>query len=330
MMRRRDFIVGLGAATCCPLHGKAQQLDRKRRVGVLMGSAETQPESRARFEAFRHALAALGWNEDSNLILDVRWSAGDATLAGFLAKEIVAQKPDAILTETTPPTAAVRRETNSIPIVFAVVSDPVGSGFVKSLPRPGGNATGFVNIEFTFVQKWVELLKEIAPNTTQVAVMFNPQTATYVDYYLGPMRDIAAKLGVKVLARPVESENEIANAITELAQDQTNGLITMTDIFMYVHRQLVIELTTLHKIPNVGFMTDMTVEGGLISYSTDIKDLMIKAAAYIDRILRGAHPSDLPVQIPTKFQLAINLKTAQALGLNVPPTLLARADEVIE
>jgi putative ABC transport system substrate-binding protein len=192
-MKRRAFMAGLGGTAAWPVVGRAQQSERMRRVGVLMGSTGTHPESRAHVGAFRYFLAALGWNENSNLILDVRWSAGDATLAGSLAKTLVAQKPDVILTETTPPTEAVLRETNSIPIVFAVVSDPVGSGFVKSLQRPGGNATGFMDLESTFAKKWVELLKEIAPNTQKAAVMFNPQTATYVDYYLRPMRDVGGE-----------------------------------------------------------------------------------------------------------------------------------------
>ena len=327
-MIRRAFIAGLAGAAAWPIISRAQQLDGKRGVGVLMGSAET-PELQARVAAFKQALAALGWNE-SNMLLDVRWSAGDVSRAGSLAKELVALKPDVILTETTPSTAAVHHETNSIPIVFAVVSDPVGSGFVKSLPRPGGNATGFINIEATFVQKWLELLKEIAPNTTRAAVIFNPETATYVDYYLGPLRDVASNLGVMLVTAPVRNDDEIRSAITELAHDRAAGLIVMTDIFMYVHRKLVIELTARHKVPTVGFITDMTAEGGLISYSTDITDLFVRAASYVNRILRGTKPLDLPVQVPTKFELVINLKTAKTLGLTVPPALLARADEVIE
>jgi putative tryptophan/tyrosine transport system substrate-binding protein len=329
-MRRREFIAALGGALVSPLAVRAQQAERMRRIGVLMGWAEADPVAQAEFTAFRQGLAALGWSEGSNLRIDLRWSAADISRAASFAKELVALQPDAILASTTPVTAAIQHETKVIPIVFVHVSDPVGSGFVESLPHPGGNTTGFINLEATLVEKWLELLKEIAPRTTRVAVMFNPQTAPYAEYYLSQLQAVAPKLGVTPFTTPVRSDDDIGNAFTKIAIDRGIGLISMIDSFMFVHRKLIIELAAHYKIPAISFVTDMTVEGGLISYSTDVIDLFVRAAPYIDRILRGAKPTELPVQGPTKFELVINLKTAKALGLDVPPALLGRADKVIE
>jgi putative ABC transport system substrate-binding protein len=328
-MRRREFIAGLGGAAAWPLAARAQQNERVRRVGVLLLFAETDPKAQAYFAAFRQGLAALGWSGGSNLHIDLRWSAGDVQHAASFAKELVALQPDVILAHTTPLTAAIQRETKTIPIVFVSVSDPVGSGFVESLSHPGGNVTGFTNLEATLVEKWLELLKEIAPRITRVAVMFNPQTAPYAKYYLGPLQAVAPKLGVTTFTAPVRSDDDIEAAFTKMTSDQGSGLIAMTDGFMYVHRKLIIELTARHNIPAISFIRDVPVEGGLISYG-DPPELFARAALYVDRILRGAKPTELPVQAPTKFELVINLKTAKALGLTVPPSLLARADEVIE
>jgi putative ABC transport system substrate-binding protein len=330
-MRRRDFIkVIAGSATAWPLAANAQQPERMKRLGVLMGYAENDPESQLRLAAFVERLAALGWSAGRNLQLDVRWTAGEVSRASTFAKELVGLHAEAILSNTTPVTAALQRETKTIPIVFVVVSDPVGSGFVQSLPRPGANITGFMNVEPLQVQKWLELLKEVAPGVTRVAVMFNPETAPYSKQYLQHLDVAAQKFGVKILASPVYSVSEFDGVISSLGRETGSGLIAMTDAFMTVHRKAVIDLTTQHKVPLVYFVSNGPREGALISYGVDIADIFRRAAPYIDRILKGAKPSDLPVQAPVKFELVINLKTAKMLGLTVPPQLLARADEVIE
>jgi putative ABC transport system substrate-binding protein len=328
-MRRRVFIATLGSAAAWPMVARAQQSDKIRRVGV-MSYLETDPEAQERLITFRRGLATLGWSEGSNLHIDVRWSSGDAARATSLAKELVALQPNAILAHSTPVTTAIQHETSAIPIVFVQVSDPVGSGFVESLSRPGSNITGFLNLESSMVGKSLELLKEIAPSTTFVAVMFNPKTAPYAQYYLGPLEAVAPKLGVAPVMTPVSSENDIENVVTQLGREQGAGIIMMTDSFMFVHRKLIVELTASHKVPTISFVRETPLDGGLISYGVDALDLFARAALYIDRILKGAKPADLPVQAPAKFELVINLPTAQKLGLSVPSTLLARADEVIE
>jgi putative tryptophan/tyrosine transport system substrate-binding protein len=247
-----------------------------------------------------------------------------------LAKELVALQPDVILANATPSTAAIQRETRSIPVVFVPASDPIGSGFVKSLAHPGGNITGFINLESTLIQKWLELLKEIAPRVTHAAIIFNPQTAPYADYYLRSLPTAAERLGVSTFAAPVRDEFEIANLISGLAHDVGGGLVVMTDSGMFVHRRTIIEQTALQKVPAIYWVSNIPFEGGLLSYGADYIDLFRRAATYVNRILRGAKPEDLPVQQPTKFELVINARAAKALGLEVPPALLARADEVIE
>ena len=299
-------------------------------MGVLMGYGDNDVEGVARLAAFKERLANLGWLESHNLQIDVRWSAGDIGRASLLARELVALQPDVILANTTPSTAAVQHETRSIPIVFVPVSDPIGSGFIKSLAHPGGNITGFVNLESTLIQKWLELLKEIASRVTRAAVIFNPETAPYADYYLRSLQTAAEKLGVSTFAAPVHNESEIANLIAALANDVGGGLVAMTDIGMFVHRKTIIEQTALHKVPAIYWVNNIPFEGGLLSYGADYNDLFRRAATYVDRILRGAKPEDLPVQQPTKYELVINLQTARALGIEVRPTLLARADELIE
>ena len=311
-----------------PLASRAQE--RIRRIGVLMGYAEEDPEAKLRLAAFVQRLASLGWDQGRNLAMDVRWTAGDVNKATLFAKELVALQPEVILANTTPVSAALRRETQSIPLVFVVVSDPVGSGFVESLPKPGGNMTGFVNLEASLVEKWAEMLKEIAPRITKVAVMFNPQTAAYAEYYLKPLQVAAPSLGLTISIATVRSIADIETAIAALGRESNSGLICMTDSFMTVHRKAVIELTARYEVPAISFVNVVAREGGLISYGVDISDLFLRSAAYVDRILRGAKPADLPVQNPVKFELTVNLKTAKALGLIVPPTLLARADELIE
>jgi putative tryptophan/tyrosine transport system substrate-binding protein len=257
-------------------------------------------------------------------------TSGDIDNASKFAKELLSLQPEVILSSATPATVAIHRQTRTIPIVFVVVSDPIGSGLVQSFARPGGNVTGFVNQEASLAEKWLELLLEIAPNPGRVVVIFNPLTATYADYYLQPLKRAAAAFKAKLIPTAVSSDDEIERAIADLERERGDRLIVMTDSFMYVHRKTIIELTARYKVPAIHPSTSMVTEGGLISYSVDNADLFRRAADYVDRILKGTKPADLPVQFPTKFELAINLKTAKALGLTVPPTLLARADEVIE
>jgi putative ABC transport system substrate-binding protein len=331
-MRRRDFITGIGSVATWPLVARAQQpADRMRRIGVMMGYAENDPEAQTRLAAFKQGLLALGWNEGRNLKVDVRWASGNTDRATTFARELVALQPEVIMSNTTPVTAALQNTTKTIPIVFVAVSDPVGAGFVASLPRPGTNMTGFINLERTLGGKWLELLKEIAPGIARVTVMFNPQTAPYTEeIYLPSMETAAKKLGVTQLKSPVYREADIEEAISALGREPGSGLIAMTDSFMTVHRKAVIELSIQHKLPLMYFVSIAPREGGLISYGIDLADLFGRSASYVDRILRGAKPHELPVQLPTKFELAINLKTAKALGLAVPSTLLTSANEVIE
>ncbi len=331
-MNRRDTILGLIAlgAVAGPFDVRAQQAERARRIGVLLGHAESDPDAQLRLSAFKEGLAMSGWTEGRNLTLDIRWIAGEADRAAGFAKELVALKPDAILAHTTPVTAALQRETRTVPIVFTAVSDPVGSGFVESLARPGGNITGFVNLEASLVEKWLQLLKELAPRVTRVGVIFNPKTAPYVEYYLQPLNAVAARYGVNTVMAPVASEVDIEKVIAGLGHEPGSGLIVMTDSYMTVHRKSIIDLTARHKIPAMYFDGSKVVEGGLISYGIDYVDLFRRAAPYVDKILRGAKPSDLPVQHPSRFELVINTTTAKALGLTIPQSILVRADQVIQ
>jgi putative ABC transport system substrate-binding protein len=330
-MRRREFVTLLGgAAATWPLAARAQQSGSIRRIGVLMGWSESDPEYQSRIDAFVQVLAQLGWAEGRNLRVDVRWTNGDVQRAGILAKELVALQPDVILAGTTPATAALQRETRTIPIVFAVVSDPVGAGFVASLPRPGGNITGFTNIEAAMGGKWLELLKEVAPRLRRAAIMFNPDTAPGGgSYYLGPFEAAARSLGVEPTTVRVHSDAEIETAMGALGREQA-GLVAMDDSFTAIHRGRVISLAASNNVPAIFSIVFAPREGGLISYGTSSLDLFRRAATYVDRILRGAKPADLPVQAPTKYDLVINLKTAKTLGLTIPEAFLLRADEVIE
>ena len=331
-MKRRDALMALLAVgvTTGAMHARAQQAERVRRIGVLMGYAESDPEAQLRLVSFRERLAALGWMEGRNLSTAVRWGAGDADRASTFAKELVALKPEVILANTTPVTAALQRETRSIPIVFTVVSDPVGSGFVKSLARPEGNITGLINLESGVVQKQLELLKEIAPQVTRVAVMFNPRTAPYVEYYLRPLNIAAQKLGVTTFTAHVQNDSDIESAITGLARERGGGVLAMTDSFMTVHRKSAVVQALRSKVPLIYFSSAGPADGGLISYGVDVVDLFRRAAPFVDRILRGAKPAELPVEQPTKFELVINRKTAKLLGIAIPQSILLRADRVIE
>jgi len=330
-MRRRDFIalLGCGAALALPHVARAQ--DRMRRIGVLMAYPEGDAEAQARVAAFRDGLQKLGWTEGRNIRIDTRWATpGDAEARQRFAKELVALQPDLIFSLNTPTTAALVQQTRTIPIVFAVVVDPVGSGFVASLPRPGGNVTGFTLMEPTMAGKWLELLKEIAPRVNRVAFLFNPATAPYAEYYLNPFRAAAASFAVEAIAAPVHDTSELESVVAAQAREPNGGLIAMPDSFMTAHRAEITSLAARYRLPAVYAYRYFTEVGGLLSYGSDQLDDYRRAATYVDRILKGAKPSELPVQAPVKFELVINLKTAKALGLDVPLQLQQRADEVIE
>jgi putative tryptophan/tyrosine transport system substrate-binding protein len=331
-MRRRDFIISIGGATAAwPLTAHAQQDERMRRIGVLMGYPEGDLEAQAYFTAFREGLQKLGWTEGRNIRIDTRWAtAGDAESMQRFAKELVASQPDLILSHTTPTTAALLQQTRTIPIVFALVSDPVGSGFVASFPRPGGNVTGFDVSESTQAGKWVELLKEIAPGVARVAMLFNPASATYAEFWLNPFKAAAAAFAVEAISAPVRDESELDSVVAAQAREPNSGLIAMPDSFLIAHRAEITSLAARYRVPAVYPYRFFAEVGGLLSYGIDQTDNFRRAATYVDRILKGEKPSELPVQAPVKFELVINLKAAMALGLRVPPTLLGRADEVIE
>jgi putative ABC transport system substrate-binding protein len=327
-MRRREFITGVGSAGAWPVVAGAQQ-QKTPLVGVLMGLDSSDPDGQMRLTAFRRALTALGWREGDNLRIELRWGASDVNRAASSAKELVERVPDVILSHATVASNAAHHATSSIPVVFVSVPDPIGSGFVESLPHPGGNMTGFLNFEATLAEKWLELLKEIAPRAAHVGFMFNPQTR-YAEYHLKPLQEMSPKLGINVFPVAVRSDDDIETALGKLASDPASGLITAVDIFLFAHRHLIVDLTTRYNIPLICPVRDMPMDGALMSYGVDGVDLLARSVSYVDRILRGEKPSELPVQAPTKFELVINLKTAKALSLTVPSSLLARADEVIE
>jgi putative tryptophan/tyrosine transport system substrate-binding protein len=330
-MRRRDFIRGIvGSATAWPLAVRAQQPDRMRRIGVLMGFAENDSRAQAHLAAFRDGLQKLGWTEGRSIRIDTRWAAFDAESRQRFAKELMALQPDLILSQGTPTTAELLLQTRTIPIIFATVTDPLGSGFVASLSRPGGIVTGFTLVEPTMAAKWVELLKEIAPRVNRVAMLFNPATATYADYFLKPFKAAAPSFGVEAIAAPVGDTSELESVIAAQVREPNGGLIVMPDSFTEANREEIISLAARYNLPAVYAYRFFTERGGLLSYGADLSDNFRRAADYVDRVLKGEKPADLPVQAPTKFELAINLKTAKALSLTVPPSLLARADELIE
>jgi ABC-type uncharacterized transport system substrate-binding protein len=331
-MERREFITLLGgAAAAWPLAARAQQPDRVRRIGVLLGLAEDDPEAKALLSEFTQGLSELGWVEGRNLRTDVRWAPGSTDLMHTFAKELVDLQPDVILANSTPVTAALKRETQTIPIVFTIVADPVGSGFVASLPRPGGNITGFSPLEASMTSKWLELLTEIAPGLQRAAMMFNPDTAPFVrSYFLSSFETAARSLKVTPIAAPVYSDAEIESAITALGREPGGGLLAMPDNFVDIHRASIISLAARNNVPAVYQNPVSARDGGLLSYGVDFRDIFHRAARYVDSILGGAKPSELPVQMPIKYLMVINLKAAKALGLTVPPSILLRADEVIE
>jgi putative ABC transport system substrate-binding protein len=330
-MRRRDFIAGLGGAAFAGPFAVSAQVDRIRRVGVLMGYGEADPEAKALLAEFTQGLSQLGWIEGRNLRMDVRWAPGRTDVMHTLAKELVDLRPDVILADSTPVTAALKRETQTIPIVFAVVADPVGSGFVTSLSRPSGNITGFSSVEASIASKWLELLTAIAPDVKRATMMFNPDTAPYIKSYALPFFEAAARsLKVTLIAAPVHGDAEIETAITELGREPGGGLLGMPDNFVEIHRALIISLAARANVPAVYQTPVIARDGGLLSYGANFRDIFRRSANYVDRILRGEKPSELAVQLPIKYLMVVNLRTAKALGLTVPPSILLAADEVIE
>jgi putative ABC transport system substrate-binding protein len=328
-MKRRAFITLLGGAAAWALAARAQQGERMRRIGVLMAFAEDDPEARARLAAFRQGLEKRGWSEGRDVRIDARFAPA-GTQAQVLAKELVALQPDVILAHSTPVTAALQRESHTIPIVFAVVADPIGSGFIASLPRPGGNITGVMQYEASVTGKWLAMLREVAPGLVRAAFVANPKTATYYDYYVRAGEAVAPSLGIEVAPILIENATDIERAIESFAGAPNGGLVFLPDVTTAVHRDLFIALAARHRLPAVYWDRSLVAAGGLMSYGNDLVDTFRQAAAYVDRILRGDKPADLPVQAATKFETIINLKTAKALGLTVPPGLLVAADEVIE
>jgi putative ABC transport system substrate-binding protein len=329
-MSRREFITLLGGvAVAWPLAARAQQRDVVRRVAILISGGEADPEMQARVAAIRERLDNLGWSEGRNVRIDVRFAGGDPDRHSSLARALVALQPDAIIAYSTPIAAALRRESRTIPIVFVNVSDPIGSGLVASLARPGGNLTGFMLYEEGISGKWLAMLKEIAPQLTRAALIANPKTTPY-DYFVRTAKAAASSLAVEVVPNPIENVADIERVIESLARLPNGGLVFLPDSTSIQHRDLVVVLAARHRLPAVYAFRFFVAAGGLMSYGTDVIQQYREAAAYVDRILRGAKPADLPVQAPTKYETVLNLKTAKSLGLEVPSSLLVRADEVIE
>jgi ABC-type uncharacterized transport system substrate-binding protein len=301
-----------------------------RRIGVLMAYAESDSEAQAWIAAFRGGLQKLGWTDSRNIHLDIRWATGERVAIERFAKELVTRAPELIVASTTPATAALLQQTRNIPIVFALVSDPVGSGFATSFARPSGNVTGFTTMDPTMATKWLELLKEVAPRVARVAFLFNPASAPYIDFYLNPFKAAAPSFAVEVIAAPVHATGELEATVAAQAREPNSGLLLWSDAFMSAHRAEITSLLARYRLPAVSPFRIFTEAGALLSYGSDPVDNFRRTASYVDRILKGEKPSDLPVEAPVTSELVINLKTAKALGLEMPPTLLARADEVIE
>jgi putative ABC transport system substrate-binding protein len=331
-MRRRDFLALLGGAVAAwPPVARAQHADKVRRLAILLGVAESDPEAQARVGALKDALGKLGWTEGHNLRVEQRWTGGDADRLRAYVGELVASGPDVIVANPTPTIAALKDATHSIAIVFVLVSDPVSSGFVESWARPGGNITGFTSFEASMAGKWLQAIKQIAPQLAQVALLFNPETAASGGaIFLRPIEEAAAAFGLKVRATPARSAAEIESLGAVLSAAPSTGLMVMPDIFTTNHRDAIIALAAARRVPALYPFRFFAASGGLLSYGIDTADVFRRAASYVDRILKGAKASELPVQGPAKFELVINMKTANALGLAVPPALLALADEVIE
>lgn len=330
-MRRRDFIKIVGTALAWPVAAHAQPSEKIRRIGVLMAHRQGDPEFQEYLSAFRQGLQKSGWVEGRNIQIEAHWGAlDDAEVRQQSAKEILALNPDIILTQNTPPTASMLQLTHTVPVVFIVVADPVGSGFVRSLSRPGGNATGFTVMEPTTSGKWLELLKDIAPQIKRAALLFNPKTAPYANYYLRPFDAAAASLGIEAVAATVDNKSDLETVFAAQAKISDTGLVVMPDGFLNVYRTEIVSLAARYRLPTVYPWRFFAELGGLLSYGFDQRDSFEAAAAYINRILKGEKPADLPVQAPTNYELVINRTAAKNLGLTLPTALVARAADVIE
>ena len=328
-MKRRKFLAAFGGAAAWPLVARAQQSDRMRRIGVLMGYGESDPEAQIWISAFKQGLRDLAWEDGRNVRIDYRWPADDINRTRGFAVELVALAPDVIMASTNPAVMAAKQATRTIPIVFVIVPDPVGMGFVASFARPDGNLTGFTNFVFTMGDKWLEVLKDLASRTDRVAAVYDPQNPTW-DKYFNMVEAAAPSFGVQITAAGGHNVAEIEQAIDTFARVPNGGMIVFPSPLTAVHRERIIALAAKYSLPAVYPARYFTVSGAFISYGVNYPVQYQQAAGYVDRILKGAPPAELPVQAPTKFELAINLKTAKALGLTVPSTLLAQADEVIE
>jgi putative tryptophan/tyrosine transport system substrate-binding protein len=330
-MRRREFVTLIGgAAVSWSITSHAQQSDKTRLIGVLMSYAESDRTTLSEVAAFRGGLAKLGWTEGSNLRIELRWGNADPDRIRTLAKELIDLRPDVILSPTTLVTGTLARETRTIPIVFVNVADPIGPGFAASLARPGGNITGFTTETPAQGGKWVELLKEIAPRTVRMALLFNPATAVPLQFFMPPIQAAASSLAIQISNAPIHAKDEIEGVIAAQARNPGGGLIVMPDNFNTVNREPIIALAARYRVPAIYWNRFFTESGGLITYGTDFVEQFRQVAEYIDRIFKGEKPADLPIQAPTKFELVINLKTAKAMDLDVPPLMLGRADDVIE
>jgi putative tryptophan/tyrosine transport system substrate-binding protein len=331
-MRRREFITLVGGAAAWPAAARAQRPGVDRRIGLLMNGVATAPLDQSYLAAFIQGLRQLGWTEGQNLRVDVRWYATDAGLARIYAAQLIGLMPDLILAAGTPGLTAVQQATNTIPVVFVLVTDPVAQGFVASVRQPGGNVTGFSSYESSIGGKWLDLLKEVAPGVARVAVMINPDTAPQSKFYISAIEAAAASLGVQVIATPVRAAADIEPALESFARQPNGGLMVPTDIFMRLHEKLIADLAGRYRLPSIAEQNNFAKGGGLMDYGANIDYVgqFGQAASYADRILKGSKPGDLPVQAPTKYRLVINLKTAKALGITIPETLLATADEVIQ
>ena len=328
MIRRRQFITLLGGAVAWPIAAHAQQPERKHRIAVLVGLAKDDPETNARFAKFRDECQRLGWLEGRNISIDYRFAPAGADVRGRV-EELIALKPDVILAHTTPVATALRRKTSTIPIVFVNVSDPIGAGLADTIARPGGNVTGLLQYEEGIFGKWLQMLQEIAPRITRVALLANPKLPGY-DYLVRSTQAAAPSLGIELVQIPVAGAADIEQSINSFALTPNSGLVLPPESTTILHRELVIALAARHRLPAVYSARFWVTAGGLMSYGTDQIDIFTYAASYVDRILRGANPAELPVQAPTKYETVLNLRTAKMLGLSVPASLLVRADEVIE
>ena len=325
-MKRRTVLAGIAAL----LAQRPLMAQTPARLGVLMGNLADDPVGQTYVAALTRGLRALDWQEGAKLRIDWRWTGGDPALFDRYAAELVALGPDVLLAQASPSVMALRRNTGTIPIVFTMVSDPVGQGFVENLAHPGGNVTGFSDFNALMASKWLEMLTQVAPPVARVAVLYNPATTPYAALMMRAIEEAAPTFAVKVQSAPCRDAAEIQSVTGELAQGERGGLLVLTDIFSIVHRDTILASAAQHRLPTVYFARSFTAAGGLMSYGIDYSDLFLRSAVYIDRILKGTNPRDLPVQQPTKFELVINLKTAKALGLAIPPSILARADEAIE